>query len=104
MNPAHKAMVEMAGATAAGTIPGYRDQGIFYHGGVPDLAWTWWYHRYGLKQRPMLPAGAGLETRQRRSACSDQVAREQSQVEARQDVLVYSSDEFTETTPGSWAM
>jgi hypothetical protein len=37
-HPAHKAMVEMAGATAAGTIPGYRDQGIFYHGGVPDLA------------------------------------------------------------------
>ncbi len=34
-HPAHKAMVEMAGATAAGTLPGYRDQGIFYHGGVP---------------------------------------------------------------------
>jgi uncharacterized protein len=64
-HPAHKAMVEMAGATAAGSIPGYRDQGIFYHGGVPDLAWTWWYHRYGLKERPLLPAGAGQDTRER---------------------------------------
>jgi len=64
-HPAHKAMVEMAGATAAGTIPGYRDQGIFYHGGVPDLAWTGWYHRFGLKERPLLPAGAGQDTRVR---------------------------------------
>jgi hypothetical protein len=32
------------------------------------------------------------------SCCSDQVAREQSGIEARQDVLVYSSDVFTETT------
>jgi putative CocE/NonD family hydrolase len=67
-HPAHKAMVEMAGATAAGTIPGYRDQGIFYHGGVPDLAWTWWYHRYGLRQRPVLPAGAAQDTRERIAA------------------------------------
>lgn len=67
-HPAHKAMVEMAGATAAGTIPGYRDQGIFYHGGVPDLAWTWWYRRYGLKERPVMPAGAGQDTRERIAA------------------------------------
>ena len=32
------------------------------------------------------------------SCCSDQVARDQSGIEARQDVLVYSSDVFTETT------
>jgi hypothetical protein len=64
-HPAHKAMVEMAGATAAGSIPGYRDQGIFYHGGVPDLAWTWWYHRFGLKERPLMPAGAGQDMRVR---------------------------------------
>jgi uncharacterized protein len=67
-HPAHKAMVEMAGATAAGTLPGYRDQGIFYHGGVPDLAWTWWYHRFGLKERPVMPAGAAQETRERIAA------------------------------------
>jgi uncharacterized protein len=67
-HPAHKAMVEMAGATAAGSIPGYRDQGIFYHGGVPDLAWTWWYHRFGLKERPLMPAGAGQNTRERIAA------------------------------------
>jgi uncharacterized protein len=67
-HPAHKAMVEMAGATAAGSIPGYRDQGIFYHGGVPDLAWTWWYHRYGLKERPLMPAGVGQNTRERIAA------------------------------------
>jgi len=67
-HPAHKAMVEMAGATAAGVLPGYRDQGIFYHGGVPDLAWTWWYHRYGLQDRPVLPAGAAQETREKIAA------------------------------------
>jgi hypothetical protein len=32
------------------------------------------------------------------SCCSDQVAREQSGIEARQDVLVYSSDPFLQTT------
>jgi uncharacterized protein len=64
-HPAHKAMVEMAGATAAGSIPGYRDQGIFYHGGVPDLAWTWWYHRFGLKGRPLMPADADQDMRVR---------------------------------------
>ena len=32
------------------------------------------------------------------SCCSDQVARDQSGIEARQDVLVYSSEAFTETT------
>jgi putative CocE/NonD family hydrolase len=67
-HPAHKAMVEMAGATAAGSIPGYHDQGIFYHGGVPDLAWSWWYHRFGLKDHPMLPAGVSQDTRARIAA------------------------------------
>jgi uncharacterized protein len=67
-HPAHKAMVEMAGATAAGIIPGYRDQGIFYHGGVPDLAWSWWYHRFGLKDHPVLPAGVSQDTRTRIAA------------------------------------
>jgi len=67
-HPAHKAMVEMAGATAAGTLPGYHDQGIFYHGGVPDLAWTWWYHRFGLKDRPVLPPDIGQDTRERIAA------------------------------------
>jgi hypothetical protein len=67
-HPAHKAMVEMAGATGAGSIPGYHDQGIFYHGGVPDLAWSWWYHRFGLQDRPVLPAGASQDTRSRIAA------------------------------------
>ena len=67
-HPAHKAMVEMAGATAAGSIPGYHDQGIFYHGGVPDLAWSWWYHRFGLKDHPVLPAGVSQDTRARIAA------------------------------------
>jgi uncharacterized protein len=67
-HPAHKAMVEMAGATAVGVIPGYRDQGIFYHGGVPDLAWAWWYHRFGLQDHPVMPAGANQDTRTRIAA------------------------------------
>jgi len=67
-HPAHKAMVEMAGATAVGSIPGYHDQGIFYHGGVPDLAWSWWYHRFGLKDHPVLPAGVSQDTRARIAA------------------------------------
>ena len=67
-HPAHKAMVEMAGATATGVIPGYGDQGIFYHGGVPDLAWSWWYHRFGLKDRPLLPPGISQDTRTRIAA------------------------------------
>jgi len=67
-HPAHRAMVEMAGGTAAGVIPGYHDQGIFYHGGVPDLAWSWWYHRFGLKDRPLMPAEANQDTRVRIAA------------------------------------
>ena len=67
-HPAHRAMVEMAGGTAAGDIPGYHDQGIFYHGGVPDLAWSWWYHRFGLKDRPVMPAGISQDTRARIAA------------------------------------
>ncbi len=67
-HPAHKAMVEMAGATGVGSIPGYHDQGIFYHGGVPDLAWSWWYHRFGLQDHPVLPAGVSQDTRSRIAA------------------------------------
>jgi len=64
-HPAHKAMVEMAGATAVGNIPGYHDEGIFYHGGVPDLAWSWWYRRFGLQDHPVLPPGVSQDTRAR---------------------------------------
>ena len=64
-HPAHKAMVEMAGATAVGSIPGYHDQGIFYHGGVPDLAWSWWYRRFGLQEHPILPPGISQDARAR---------------------------------------
>jgi putative CocE/NonD family hydrolase len=67
-HPAHKAMVEMAGATAAGSIPGYHDQGIFYHGGVPDLAWSWWYHRFGLQDHPILPLNVSQDVRARIAA------------------------------------
>jgi putative CocE/NonD family hydrolase len=67
-HPAHKALVEMAGATAVGSIAGYHDQGIFYHGGVPDLAWAWWYHRYGLQDRPVLPEGLSQDERGRVAA------------------------------------
>jgi putative CocE/NonD family hydrolase len=67
-HPAHKAMVEMAGATAAGSIPGYHDQGIFYHGGVPDLAWSWWYHRFALQDHPVLPMGISQDARARVAA------------------------------------
>ena len=67
-HPAHKAMVEMAGATAAGSIPGYHDQGIFYHGGVPDLAWSWWYHRFALQDHPILPTGISQDARARVAA------------------------------------
>ena len=67
-HPAHKVMVEMAGATGVGSIPGYHDQGIFYHGGVPDLAWSWWYRRFGLQDHPVLPTGLNQDTRARVAA------------------------------------
>jgi len=67
-HPAHKAMVEMAGATGASDIPSYHDQGIFYHGGVPDLAWSWWYHRFGLQEHPVLPSGISQDARARVAA------------------------------------
>jgi len=55
----------MGGGTGVGAVPGYHDQGIFYHGGVPDLAWTWWYHRFGHLAHPQLPSGLDLSQRQR---------------------------------------
>lgn len=67
-HPAHKAMVEMAGGTAAGVIPGYRDQGIFYHGGVPDLAWSWWYRRFGLQDHPVMGVRLNQDERVRVAA------------------------------------
>lgn len=64
-HPAHRAMVEMGGGTGLADVPGYHDgQGIFYHGGVPDLAWTWWYHRFGHLAHPQLPPGLDLLQRQ----------------------------------------
>jgi uncharacterized protein len=64
-HPAHRAMVEMGGGTAGGELPGYHGQGIFYHGGVPDLAWTWWYHRFGHLAHPQFPPGLDLPQRER---------------------------------------
>jgi putative CocE/NonD family hydrolase len=67
-HPAHKVMVEMAGATGVGSIPGYHDQGIFYHEGVPDLAWAGWYQRFGLQDHPILPTGISQDARARVAA------------------------------------
>src|SRR5581483_5309101 len=63
-HPAHRAMVAMGAGTGVGEVPGYHDQGIFYHGGVPDLAWTWWYHVFGHLYHPQLPADLDLAHRQ----------------------------------------
>jgi putative CocE/NonD family hydrolase len=67
-HPAHRAMVLMSGTAGIGTIPGYREQGIFYTGGVPSLDWTWWYLKSGHQYRPHLPAGIGQEERARLAA------------------------------------
>jgi hypothetical protein len=55
--PALKAVVAMGAATAAGVIPGFTDQGIFYMGGVPSFDWAWWYHGNGYYHHPRLPRG-----------------------------------------------
>jgi uncharacterized protein len=67
-HPAHKAMVLMSGTAGIGTIPGYREQGIFYTGGVPSLDWTWWYLKSGHQYHPQLPAGISQEERSRLAA------------------------------------
>ena len=33
-----------------------------------DLAWSWWYHRFGLKDRPVMPADISQDTRVRIAA------------------------------------
>ena len=64
-HPAHKAVVEIAGATGVGSIPGYTDQGIFYHGGIHDLVWGWWFRYFGHQAHPLLPSGLSQAERVR---------------------------------------
>jgi uncharacterized protein len=64
-HPAHKAVVEIAGATGVGSIPGYHDQGIFFHGGIHDLVWGWWFRYFGHQAHPVMPAGLTQEERVR---------------------------------------
>jgi hypothetical protein len=64
-HPAHKAVIEMSGATGVGSVPGYRDQGIFFHGGIKDLVFGWWYRYYGHQAHPILPPGLSAEERVR---------------------------------------
>jgi uncharacterized protein len=61
--PALKAAVAMGAATAAGVIPGFADQGIFYMGGVPSFDWAWWYHGNGYYHHPHLPRDLTQEER-----------------------------------------
>jgi uncharacterized protein len=67
-HPAHKAMVVMSATAGIGSIPGYREQAIFYAGGVPSLDWAWWYLKYGHIHHPHLPAGLAPEERARLAA------------------------------------
>ena len=53
--PGLKAVVAMGAATGAGVLPGFADQGVFYTGGVPMLAWAWWYRGDGYFNHPKLP-------------------------------------------------
>lgn len=67
-HPAHKAAVIMSATAGIGSIPGYREQAIFYTGGVPSLDWAWWYRDFGLIYHPHLPAGITQEERSRLAA------------------------------------
>jgi uncharacterized protein len=67
-HPAHKALVEMAGSTGVGSVPGYHDQGAIYHGGVPDLSWAAWYLVFGHWYHPQLPLNVTQEERARLAA------------------------------------
>lgn len=73
--PALKAVVAMAAATAAGVIPGFADQGIFYMGGVPSFDWAWWYHGNGYHHHPKLPRGISQAERIALSRAFDSEAR-----------------------------
>jgi uncharacterized protein len=77
-HPAHKAMVVMSGTAGIGSIPGYREQGIFYAGGVPSLDWTWWYLKSGHQYHPHLPAEIGQEERARLAAVYSSQSRQPS--------------------------
>src|SRR6266404_3603807 len=67
-HPAHKAMVVMSATAGIGSIPGYREQAIFYTGGVPSLDWVWWYRKFGHIYHPHLPSGIDQEERARLAA------------------------------------
>jgi putative CocE/NonD family hydrolase len=64
-HPAHKAAVPMGAATGVGEIPEYDDQGIWYIGGVPLLAWSWWFEWFGYHAQPVIPAGISQDQRAR---------------------------------------
>jgi len=40
-HPARKAMVPMSAAPGVSNIAGFRDDGIFCKGGIPQLDWAW---------------------------------------------------------------
>jgi len=61
--PGLKAIIAAGAATGAGVIPGFADQGVFYTGGVPLFAWSWWYHGDGFLHHPKLPADLPQEER-----------------------------------------
>lgn len=56
-HPAHKAAVIMGAATGYGRLPGFSDRGVFYTGGVPVLAWAWWYRNQAYYAHPVMPRG-----------------------------------------------
>lgn len=62
--PGLKAMIAMAASTGIGAIPGYKDRGVFYTGGVPSFAWANWYRSFGHLSRPTVPAGISQQERE----------------------------------------
>jgi putative CocE/NonD family hydrolase len=67
-HPAHKAMVEIAGATGLGRVRGYDDSGMYYVGGIPAISWAFWYRTFGHFNHPQLPTGITLDERARVAA------------------------------------
>ncbi|WP_432990852.1 CocE/NonD family hydrolase [Dactylosporangium sp. CA-233914] len=64
--PGHVAMVPGASGTAVGDVPGNDTCGAFYKGGIPMLFnWANWYGRLAPTEKPVIPAGATQEERQR---------------------------------------
>jgi putative CocE/NonD family hydrolase len=61
--PGLKAIIAAGAATGVGVIPGFADQGVFYTGGVPIFAWSWWYHGDGFRHHPKLPPNLSREER-----------------------------------------